>query len=435
MAPTLSSDQQAALELLLAPKWETPVIMVSGAAGTGKSTLLNLFRELADSVAVVAPTGVAAMNVRGQTIHSHFGIPPRLLRLENPDDIPRVNPFTPRGKVLKATKILIIDEISMVRVDILDAIDYCLRRSLDNDRPFAGKKVVLFGDLVQLDPVVSSPAEKEYIEDVWGGPFFFQAKIWERVAAQIIRLDTQHRQSQDASLAEALQSIRERNFTGLETLNQRVVSRGELVSGSVSLVPRRSEADRINAQHLMRIAGEPRTFEAAITGRFKDRDAPTDVHLQLKVGAQVMFVRNGDAYVNGTLGTVTEITPETVWVRIDDATNIPVPAAEWEQIEYRYNSSSRELNTEVIGTFRQVPLRPAWALTVHKAQGLTLDHVHVDPGSGFFTHGQGYVAVSRCRTLQGLTLGRPLKPQDFHTDDRIFEFTRHCERHGTWGTF
>jgi ATP-dependent DNA helicase PIF1 len=391
-------------------------LFVTGRAGTGKSTLLRALRELiADEYVVVAPTGLAAVTAGGQTIHSFFGLPPRLIR---PDDIRRSR----NGQLMRKLKLLVIDEISMVRSDLMWAIDQSLRVNRGRPRePFGGVRLIMFGDLHQLPPVVQEAEVASHLDNEFGGPFFFSVSaLREGAGTHLVELTQVFRQS-DEGLVRVLNRVREGDADeeDLELLNERVNPVRTLGEGDpyVILTPTNAAAHRINMAYLDALAGAPHTYQAGITGEYSAGAHPTDTNLVLKPAAKVILLRN-DAdrrWVNGTIARIARLEDKRVWVEVDGKEYEIEPVA-WESRRYAYDTAQQKIVETIAGTFKQFPVRLAWALTIHKAQGLTLDRVYIDLGRGTFAHGQTYVALSRCRTLEGLALARPLKPQDILFD-------------------
>ncbi|WP_333794086.1 ATP-dependent DNA helicase [Hyphomicrobium sp.] len=391
-------------------------LFVTGRAGTGKSTLLRALRSAVDSeLAVVAPTGLAAVNVGGQTIHSFFGLPPRLIRS---DDIRRSR----NGQVMRKLSFLVIDEVSMVRSDLMWAIDQSLRVNRGRPRePFGGVRLVLFGDLHQLPPVVQEAEVASHLEEEFGGPFFFSVPAL-REGAGTLRLElTQVFRQSDEALITVLNRIRdgEADAEDLEELNQRVAPIRTLSEGEkfVILTPTNAAAHRINTAYLDALPGQPLTYEAGITGDFTQAAHPTDSALTLKEGAKVILLRNDPErrWVNGTVARISRLEDKRVFIEVEGREHELEPVS-WEQRRYAYDNEQEKVVGTVAGTFRQFPVRLAWALTIHKAQGLTLDNVYIDLGRGTFAHGQAYVALSRCRSLEGLALARKLEPRDILFD-------------------
>ncbi len=398
-------------------------IFVTGRAGTGKSTLLRALRALLDDRAVVlAPTGLAAVNVGGQTIHSFFGFPPRLI---GPNDIRRSR----NGRIMRRLEFLIIDEVSMVRSDLMWAIDQSLRVNRGRARePFGGLRLILFGDLQQLPPVVRGE-EIQFLEETFGGPYFFSTSaLTEGFGTQFLELHEVFRQT-DETLVAILNAIRS-GAAGehhLQCLNACVRPIRTLDEGKsfVILTPTNAAANRINLAYLAALPGAEHVFEAGIVGEFNANSQPTDASLTLKVGAKVILLRNDPdrRWVNGTVAEISKLDAERVWVRIGDREHEVEPAS-WENRRYAFDQAQDKVVETVAGTFKQLPLRLAWALTIHKSQGLTLDNVYVDFGRGTFAHGQAYVALSRCRTMDGLALARPLRQSDILFDPRASDYAR-----------
>ena len=399
-------------------------LFVTGRAGTGKSTLLTCLRELLpDELVVLAPTGLAAVNVGGQTIHSFFGFPPRLIRA---GDLRRSR----HGRLMRRLKFLVIDEVSMVRSDLMWAIDQALR--INRGRPrqaFGGVRLALFGDLHQLPPVVNEADLAQHLESNYGGPFFFSlSSLGEGAGTSLIELTEVFRQK-DAALLEVLNRIREGDADAgdLALLNGRVHPIRSLSEGEpyVILTPTNAAASRINMAFLNALPGAPGTYQAATTGEFSQSAQPTEATLVLKVGAKVMLLRNDPdrRWVNGTIARVSRLAEERVWIEVGGGEH-EVEQATWESRRYAHDQAAEKIVETIAGTFRQFPLRLAWALTIHKSQGLTLDKVYIDLGRGTFAHGQAYVALSRCRTLDGLALARPLRPADILFDQAATGYRR-----------
>jgi ATP-dependent DNA helicase PIF1 len=410
---TATSDYEAALDYLGEPGGH---LFVTGRAGTGKSTLLRCLKDMiTGDMAVLAPTGLAAVNVGGQTIHSFFGLPPRLIK---PEDIRRSR----NGQIMRRLELLVIDEISMVRSDLMWAIDQSLRVNRGRPRePFGGVRLVMFGDLHQLPPVVQEAEVAEHLESSYGGPFFFSVgALRQGAGTTLLELEQVFRQ-RDEQLIRILNIVREGEVTqqDLELLNERVNPVRTLSEGDpyVILTPTNAAAQRINMAYLDALGGTPRIFEAGVTGDFNPAAHPTDSTLTLKPGAKVILLRNDPdrRWVNGTVARVSRLDERQVWAEVDGNEYELEPVA-WEQRRYAFDKAQDKIVETVVGTFKQFPVRLAWALTIHKAQGLTLDRVYIDLGRGTFAHGQAYVALSRCRTLEGLALARPLRPADILFD-------------------
>jgi ATP-dependent DNA helicase PIF1 len=406
-------------------------MFITGRAGTGKSTLLHLFRNTTrKKTAVLAPTGVAALNVQGQTIHSFFGFPPRIITQQ---EASRRVTRKDQARIYKNLQVLIIDEISMVRADMLDGIDRFLRINRENHRPFGGVQVVFFGDLFQLPPVVTKdPVEQQFFIDYYETPYFFSAKIFQEPDLEMDMLELRKVYRQESRyflrLLEAIR-VNRLDFDDLEDLNERFLPDFTDSDGYITLCARNATADRINRVELERLSSREYCFNAEVQGLFDPALYPTEPALRLRQGAQVMFVRNDiqeKQFVNGTIGKITHIDDETIVVEVVDETTgrknkIEVPLIEWEIIRYK-SGLGGDIETETIGSFKQYPLKLAWAITIHKSQGKTFDKVLLDLGGGAFEHGQLYVALSRCRTIEGLVLRQRIRPQDVITDERIIEF-------------
>ena len=410
---TPTSEYEAALDFARTGDGN---LFVTGRAGTGKSTLLRCLRDSLDAeMVVVAPTGLAAVNVGGQTIHSFFGLPPRLIRS---DDVKRSR----NGRVMRRLELLIIDEISMVRSDLMAAIDLSLRLNRGRTRePFGGVRLLMFGDLHQLPPVISDPEVAEHLESTYGGAFFFSIDaLREGAGTALLELEQVFRQS-DESLLHVLNRVRdgEADESDLELLNNRVNPVRTLGEGDpyVILTPTNAAAQRINMAYLDALAGRAYTYEAGVTGEFNPASQPTDQVLVLKPGAKVILLRNDPdrRWVNGTVARITRLTEKQVFIEVSGR-EYEVEPVSWESRRYAFDQTAEKVVESVAGTFKQFPLRLAWALTIHKSQGLTLDRVYIDLGRGTFAHGQAYVALSRCRSLEGLALARPLKPSDILFD-------------------
>ncbi|GJM32241.1 MAG: hypothetical protein DHS20C18_12420 [Saprospiraceae bacterium] len=417
----LNSDFQYALDLM---EKEGQNLFVTGRAGTGKSTLLQLFRNTTRKKTVVlAPTGIAALNVRGQTIHSFFGFPPK--PLTNKDIKKRRN-----HKLYKKIEVLIIDEISMVRADLLDNIDYFLRVNCEKNLPFGGIQVVFFGDLFQLPPVVSSEAESVLFTMYYESPYFFSAKVFDDgFVMNKLELRKVYRQ-ENRYFLRLLDAIRvnQVDYDDLSDLNERYLPDFESKDFFITLSARNARVDAINQKKIASIPMPEQISLAKITGNFPGNLYPTEAALKLKLSAQVMFIKNDPQkrFVNGTIGQVVKMEEEKITVMVEEQGNrqyIEVEPMDWEIMRYNYNPTKpNEIEAETMGTFTQFPLKLAWAITIHKSQGKTFDKVIIDLGKGAFENGQTYVALSRCRTLEGIVLKQPLRPQDVMTDERIVEF-------------
>ena len=399
-------------------------VFITGRAGTGKSTLLGIFRRsTSKKVVVLAPTGVAALHVKGQTIHSFFGFAPKMI---NPSEIRKGR----RHRFFKKLDCIVIDEISMVRADLLDNIDCFLQVNREIAEPFGGVQMVFFGDLFQLPPVVATSFEKQYFQTVYESPFFFSAKVFERgFDMGFFELNEVYRQ-EERRFIRLLDSIRKRSFDydDLEDLNQRYIPSFSTEDFYITLCSRNNLANRINQLRLDEIDYPERNFTAKIEGTFQEKLFPTALNLNLKKGAQVMFIKNDvdKKYVNGTIGKIVRLNQNGIFVELEkedgNVLEVKVEREEWELIKYEQNVNNNEIQVKTLGVFSQYPLRLAWAITIHKSQGKTFDKVIIDLGKGAFESGQTYVALSRCRTLDGIVLKNPVKPRDILVDERIISF-------------
>ena len=395
---------------------------ITGRAGTGKSTLLRKFvKETPLKKVIVAPTGLAAVNVGGQTIHSLFQLPPAPLEPES-ERITIFSPGSRKRRLFNQIDVLVIDEISMVRADLLDAMDFSLRRNREDDRPFGGVSVVAFGDPWQLEPIVSGQAEAEMLTEYYPSPYFFDAKVIQNMGADIYELSTVHRQMHDQEFLWALNQIRGGNCEQLDFINSRV---GADVSGGpvITLTATNARATTINLREMAMIPAPAQFFEGKVIGDFGS-DLPTDLVLQLKPGAQVMFVRNGKTWVNGSIGTVESFGDDKIVVRLANDKRVDVTKESWQKIRYQWDRDRRRIIEEPVGEFIQYPLKLAWAVTIHKSQGLTFDRMILDLDRAAFSNGQTYVALSRVRTLSGLSLIRPVEVSDVLVSHRVMEFAR-----------
>ncbi|TAN60580.1 AAA family ATPase [bacterium] len=395
-------------------------LFITGKAGTGKSTLLKYFKaNTGKKIIVLAPTGVAAINVGGQTIHSFFRLPPKIIQK---DAISRLRDKS----LIENLEMVIIDEVSMVRSDLMDGIDYALRLNRGRMKtPFGGVQMVFFGDLYQLSPVVESET-RELLEERYPSPYFFSAKVFNDCNIRSIELSTIYRQK-DSSFMELLNRVRNKDHTkeDLDILNKRVkkdiaVSKKD---ETVILTTTNSLANTINQERLSELPGKEITYEAVASGKFEESMYPTDTSLKLKKGARVILIKNDPArqWVNGTLAEVVALSKDSIVVDISGRA-CDVPIVKWQKIEYSYNEDEDKIEDDVVGTFTQYPIKLAWAITIHKSQGQTFDKVIIDLGRGAFTHGQLYVALSRCTCLDGIRFKRPVTRSDIIFDPRIYEF-------------
>ena len=408
-------------------------IFLTGKAGTGKTTFLKTVVEQSKKRSiVVAPTGVAAINAGGMTIHSFFQLPftPYVsnARIKSKFDFGKE-----KRRIIASLDLLIIDEISMVRSDLLDAIDSVLRRYRDHYKPFGGVQLLMIGDLQQLTPVVT-PEDEALLKPYYDTPYFFGSKALQQIEYVTILLSQVFRQ-EDATFLDVLNHIREAQPTAndIAVLNQRcqpafIPKQGE---GYIRLTTHNYLADSYNENELKKLPGHSYTFQAQIEGNFPEYSYPTSEVLTLKEGAQVMFVKNdptGDhRYYNGRIGEVVEISDSRVCVLCaGDVEGIEVEPLEWENAQYQLNPETRVIESKVQGTFRQLPLRLAWAITIHKSQGLTFERAIIDANLSF-APGQVYVALSRCKTLEGMVLSAPIEARAIISDKRVEDYIGHQE--------
>jgi len=395
---------------------------LTGRAGTGKTTFLRNVQKMVDKQFItLAPTGVAAILAGGDTIHSFFGLP---MDVCTPGTMGKMNEA--RILTLIHTDTIIIDEVSMVRCDIIDAIDYTMRKTLRSSLPFGGKQIIFVGDMFQLPPVVKQGAEHDLMRDLYRTEdfFFYKADVIKRMRMVKIEFQKVYRQ-EDESFLRILENVRLNKTTpeNLMHLNERVCQPTKEDGAVITLASLNKTADTINQQRLAEIEAEEYTYEGTVTGKFEEKRFPVDKTLKLKVGAQVMFTRNDPRkrWVNGTIGSVTKLAKDEITVTTDNGTYV-VPNCTWESYSYEYDKEERKMKKELMGTFTQYPLRLAWAITVHKSQGMTFNKLYLDLSRGMFAAGQLYVALSRVRSLEGLFLSRPIIPQYAHTSREVLSY-------------
>lgn len=419
--PILLTDEfKDALALLESRPPITPLIFITGRAGTGKTTLLRYFVEhTAQNTVVLATTGLAAIHVRGQTIHSFFRLKAgNLLDTSIFKKLPR--------KMVDSIDTIIIDEASMLRADLLDAIDYILRQSTRSEEPFGGKKMVLFGDLFQLPPVEERPEGGlfDYFRQIYPSPYFFEAKVLSRLPTEVFELKRIFRQREDPDFARLLNLIREGKTTQPELdalLNTQVDSSlPENMENGIILAPTNQNASWRNRNYLDQLDGQEYIYPAQMDETFT-KTPPADTELHLKKGAKIMMLTNTDNWVNGDLGIVHELTEKSIQVEIKGVIYQVEPNV-WEDIRYEFSPLTQKLQPKVKGFFKQYPLKLAWAITIHKSQGLTFDNIYLDIGRGAFATGQTYVALSRCRTLKGIHLKKQICVKDILCDKRVTQF-------------
>ncbi len=402
-------------------------VFITGKAGTGKSTFLNYFREnTKKEIAVLAPTGVAAVNIKGQTIHSFFNFKPDIT-------LQKVEEIRPKNLTLyKKIYTIVVDEVSMVRADLLDCVDKFLRlHGKNKSKPFGGVQMIFIGDLYQLPPVVTSK-EKDILKEFYKTPYFFDAHVFSDCKLDFIEFEKVYRQS-DSSFVEILNAIRNGTITesAINQLNQRVIPdfippKDEFY---IYLTTTNKMASEINNERLSKIKGREFIYHGYIKGEFSESELPTSERLQLKLNAQVMLLNNDPLgrWINGDVGKIIDIErrvkkPDIIFVELTDGKIVEVTPFTWEMYRFYYDSKREKILTEVVGQFTQYPIKLAWAITIHKSQGLTFDKVILDLGKGTFSHGQLYVALSRCRSLDGLILKKPVSKNHIFLDRRIIKF-------------
>lgn len=440
-----NKEWQQALQVI---QYTNHSIFLTGKAGTGKSTFLKYIAQtVKKKLIILAPTGIAAINVGGVTLHSFFKLPfypllPNDSRYSVRNIRKELKYNNEKCKLLREVELIIIDEISMVRADIIDFVDKVLRIYTHRMKePFGGKQMLFVGDVYQLEPVLKDD-DRKLLQPFYTSNYFFGARVFQTYSLVSIELKKVYRQV-DPTFITILDRIRTNNVTtqDLLLLNTRVIPKQEESvtdnqdtssqeeTLTITLSTRRDQVDWINAQELDKLPGESTTFYGTVEGDFPQSSLPTPQELSLKVGAHVMFIKNhvNHLWVNGTLGRVIGIDEEEerLYIRTDEGAELQVEKEQWENTRYHYNETENKIEEEIIGTYQQFPVKLAWAITIHKSQGLTFNNVSIDFTGGVFAGGQTYVALSRCTSLEGIRLVQPINSREIFVKNEVVQFAKH----------
>jgi len=402
-------------------------IFLTGNAGTGKTTLIRKFIDANKSKCIVlAPTGIAAVNAQGQTVHSFCHFPARPVGYNNiktlsrdvPDELEKI-------MIIESAQYLIIDEVSMLRADLMDQISWFFKKN--TNKIFGGLKLIMVGDLDQLPPVVSSDAEREMISQRYQNEFFYSANCWRETPVKVAKLSKVYRQT-DPIFLDLLNAIKTNNNAqdAISKINELCLVRDRITpSDGILICTTNKQVDIINAEMMERLPGAFISIKGEVKGDFDLKNCLVEETLNLKINCRVMIVRNGEGYQNGSLGTLIKTHKDYLSIALDSGQVVEVGKYKFESTAFKYDKEKDAIKHNITGQFMQFPVRVAYAITIHKAQGQTFDKVIIDVGErGAFAHGQVYVALSRCRTLEGLKLIRPLKVTDLHYNKSILEFNK-----------
>lgn len=426
-------NDQVAMNLFSEVENSNNTYFITGKAGTGKSTFIHYFtKNTSKDILLVAFTGIAAINIGGQTIHSFFRFPLKPLLPED-DEIPIFKKFFQKRKILEKVDTIIIDEVSMLRADILEGLEYSLRKNGGNPNlPFGGKQLLLVGDIFQLPPIVQSSdeVESELFKILYESEYFFDSISYKKITPSYFEFQKVHRQK-NANFISLLNKVRDCTIKSneIEILNRRYNPQfiPEMEDFVIMLTSNNYLAKDENRKRINSLPYGSFYFKANITGDFKEDKYPTEPILELRRNSQVMFVKNdsikeGRRWVNGTIAKVEFLDEKSIEIKMIDGSTHKIERETWENRKYQWDRKKGKITSKVIGTFEQYPLKLAWAITIHKSQGLTFDNVIIDLGSGAFANGQLYTALSRCRTLEGITLKRKIKESDIIEDERLINF-------------